>query len=113
MDNVHYKFPQAVRTRNKIPRHDECKYNPDPVEFSFYQICGYPKEGFYNVRKIIYNEKLEPQDIYDKCYPKKKLEKFIEKTPQRKYQIYPTISIKLIGLPHPNQILGANSDLLK
>lgn len=113
MDNVHYKFPQAVRTRNQIPKHNECKYNPDPIEFSFYQICGYPQEGFYNVRKIIYNEKLEPLDIYDKLYPKKKLEKFIEKTPQRKYQIYPTISTKSIGLPHPNQILCANSNLLK
>ena len=32
-------------------------------------------KGFYNVRKIIYNERLEPQDIYDKLYPKKKVEK--------------------------------------
>jgi len=113
MDSVNYKFPQAVRTRNHIPKHNDCVYNPDKVEFSYYQICGYPTDGFYNVRKIIYNEKLEPQDIYNKLYPKKKIEKFIEKTPQRKYQIYPTLSIKSVGLPHPNQILGANSDLLK
>ena len=112
MNNVHYMFPQAVRTRNKIPAHKECQYNPDPVEFSYYQICGYPKDGFYNVRKIIYNERLEPQDIYDKLYPKKKIEKFLDRTPDNKYKMYPTVSLKMISLPDPNQIISANSNLL-
>jgi len=113
MSKVNYIFPQAVKTRMMLPKNSQCHYKPDPTEYSYYQICGYPQDGFYEVRKIIYNEKLEPIDIYEKMYPKKKLEKFIEKTPQRKYQIYPVMTVKRIGLPQPNQIICANSDLLK
>lgn len=87
-------------------------YNPPKVEYSFYQICSYPDNGFFNVRKIIFNEKYEPVDIYEKPYPKKKIEKFLKKTSLNKYQLYPTVSLKMVSLPNPNQIISANSSLL-
>ena len=94
------------------PKDTNMIYNPPKVEYSFYQICSFPDNGFYNVRKILYNESFLPMDTYEKPYPKKKIEKFIEKTPVNKYQIYPTNSLLLISLPDPNQIITANSSLL-
>ena len=52
-------------------------YNPPTTEYSFYQVCSYPEEGFFYVRKIIYNESFNPVDVYEKPYPKKKIDKFI------------------------------------
>jgi hypothetical protein len=95
--------------KNKTP--DMC-YNPPKVEYSYYQICSYPENGFFNVRKIIYNELYEPIDIYEKAYPKKKIEKFIQRTPDNKYQMYPTMTLKMLSLPNPNQVITANSNLL-
>ena len=106
-------LPPPMKTRYVIKNksHDMC-YNPPKVEYSFYQICSYPDNGFFNVRKIIYNESFEAVDIYEKPYPKKKIEKFLERTATNKYQMYPTISLKMISLPNSNQIIAANSSLL-
>ncbi len=102
-----------ARTKYVIkPKNPDLVYNPTKVEYSFYQICSFPNNGFYDVRKILYNELFEPTDTYEKPYPKKKIEKFIEKTPVNKYQMYPTNTLKLISLPDPNQIISANSSLL-
>lgn len=93
-------------------KNPEMVYNPPKVEYSFYQICSYPDNGFFHTRKIIYNEQFMPVDVYEKPYPKKKIEKFIEKTPKHKFEMYPTNSLKLVALPNPNQIISANSKLL-
>lgn len=94
------------------PKNPDMAYNPPKIEYSFYQICSYPDNGFFHTRKIIYNEQFMPVDMYEKPYPKKKIQKFIEKTPNHKYEMYPTNSLELIGLPNPNQIISANSKLL-
>lgn len=94
------------------PKNPDMIYNPPKVEYSYYQICSFPDDGFYHVRKILYNESYLPMDTYEKPYPKKKIEKFLEKTPVNKYQMYPTNTLKLISLPDPNQIITANSSLL-
>ena len=109
--NSDFLTPMKTRyvIKNKSP--DVC-YNPPKVEYSFYQICSYPDNGFFNVRKIIYNEKFEAVDIYEKPYPKKKIDKFIERTPLNKYQMYPTINLNLVSHPNSNQIIAANSSLL-
>ena len=88
-------------------------YDPDRIEYSFYQICSYPTDGMYHVRKIIYNEKLDVVTKFEKYYPKKKIEKFISKTPEHKYQLYPTPTLNLVSYPNPEQIIAANSSLLR
>ncbi len=111
--NGNFNFLSPMKTRyvlkNKSP--DMC-YNPPKVEYSYYQVCAYPDNGFYNVRKILYNELYEPVDKYEKAYPKKKIDKFLERTPDNKYQLYPTPSLKMVSLPNPDQIISANSKLL-
>ena len=87
-------------------------YNPPPTEYSFYQVCSYPEDGFFYVRKIIYNEAFQPIDVYEKPYPKKKIDKYIEKTPKHKFQMYPVSNLKLLAYPNPNQVISANSTLL-
>ena len=87
-------------------------YNPPAVEYSFYQICTYPEDGFFHVRKLIYNQHFEVVEQFEKKYPKKKIEKFLKITPIHKYQLYPALNLKLIALPNPNQIISANSGLL-
>jgi hypothetical protein len=102
-----------MKTRYVIkPKDPNMIYNPPKVEYSYYQICLFPDDGFYHVRKILYNESYLPINTYEKPYPKKKIDKFIEKTPVNKYKIYPTNTLQLISLPDPNQIITANSALL-
>ena len=101
------------KTRYNIKRRDpEMTYKPKQVEYSYYQICSYPSDGFYEVRKLIYSEKYEIVDIYEKMYPKKKINTFIKNTHQYKYCMYPTPSLKLVSYPNPEQIITANSSLL-
>jgi hypothetical protein len=90
----------------------ELMFKPTQVEYSYYQICAYPNDGFYELRKIIYNEHYEAVDIYEKFYPKKKIESFLRNTLEHKYRMYPTRTIKTIALPNPEQIICANSSLL-
>jgi hypothetical protein len=90
----------------------ETMFNPVPVEYSYYQICAYPNDGFFELRKIIYNERYEAVDVYEKFYPKKKIESFLRNTLEHKYRLYPTNSIKTIAYPNPDQIISANSSLL-
>jgi hypothetical protein len=98
--------------RNKDP--DMC-YNPAPIEFTYYQICQFPNpsNGKYGVRRIKFNEYYEIIDSKEKEYIKKKVNKFIERIPENKYFTYPTYNISAVALPRPDQIIGANSELLK
>jgi len=43
----------------------------------------------------------------------KQIDKFIERIPVNKFTTYPTFNIKSVGLPNPDQIICANSELLK
>ncbi len=104
--------PQRTRYVMAKKKNEEFEYNPKQTEYSFYQICGYPQDGFFHSRKIIYNEQLKPISVYEKMYPKKKIQKFMERTTTNKYQVYPTVNLKLVDYPNPNQIIAANSSLL-
>jgi hypothetical protein len=105
--NIKFTF-----TRNKDP---DLVYNPKPTEFSLYQICQFPNQinKKYSVRRLKINQFYEIIDSKEKEYSKKKIDKFIEKTPENKYIIYPTHSIRMVAYPNPDKIIGANSDLLK
>jgi hypothetical protein len=98
--------------RNKDP---EMCYKPKPVEFTYYQICHFPNPANkkYSVRRLKLNEHYEFIDIKEKEYDKKKVSKFIEKIPENKYFVYPTYNISMVAYPSPDQIIGANSELLK
>jgi hypothetical protein len=113
MNNMNNNMLAPMKTKYVMkPKDPNMIYNPPKVEYSYYQICSFPDNGFYDVRKILYNESFLPMNTYEKPYPKKKIEKFIEKTPVNKYKMYPTNSLKLISLPDPNQIITANSSLV-
>ena len=105
--NIKYNFK-----RNKDP--DMC-YKPPPAEFTYYQICQFPNQvtGKYGVRRIKLNEHYEIIESKEKDYIKKKVEKFIERIPENKYFTYPSYSISMVALPRPDQLIGANSELLK
>jgi len=105
MSNKNVKYIIAKREPEMI-------FKPEKIEYSYYQICAYPNDGFYELRKIIYNENYEAVDVYEKFYPKKKIESFLRNTLEHKYRLYPTNSIKTIAYPNPEQIICANSSLL-
>jgi hypothetical protein len=105
--NIKFNFK-----RNKDP--DMC-YKPLPVEFTYYQICQFPNQvtGKYGVRRLKLNEHYDIIETKEKDYIKKKINKFIERIPINKYFTYPTYSISMVALPRPDQLIGANSELLK
>lgn len=105
--------PIKTRFIFKKKENTDFVYKPPKTEYSYYQICSYPEDGFFHVRKLIYNELYEIIDLYEKIYPKKKIDKFLKVTPINKYQLYPAYNLKLIAYPNPNQIISANSGLLK
>jgi hypothetical protein len=113
--NTNTNMLKPMKTRyvmGKNNNNNGMAYNPPATEYSFYQVCSYPEDGFFYVRKLIYNEAFHPVDVYEKPYPKKKIDKFIEKTPKHKFQMYPVSNLKLLAYPNPNQVISANSTLL-
>lgn len=98
--------------RNRDP---DMVYKPKPVEYTYYQICQFaiPNTSNYSIRRLKINENYEFISIKEKEYNKKKIQKFIEKTPENRFSTYPTFNIKTVGLPNPDQIICANSELLK
>jgi len=98
--------------RNRDP---DMVYKPKPIEYTYYQICQFPIPNTkdYSVRRLKINENFEFVDIKEKQYNKKKIEKFVERTPESKFSTYPTFNIKTVAYPNPDQIICANSELLK
>jgi hypothetical protein len=106
MNNIKYNF---VSIENK-----DMLYNPEPCEFTYYQLCKFPNSSQkFGIRRIKINEKYDVIEQKEKFYDKNKILNFIKKTPKYKYSIYPTYSLDMVTLPRPDQIIGANSDLLK
>jgi len=105
--NIKFNFK-----RNKDP--DMC-YKPEPAKFTYYQICQFPNPSNdkYGVRRLKLNEYYEIVDVKEKEYNKKKVNKFVEKIPTNKFATYPVYNISTVSYPNPDQIIGANSELLK
>jgi hypothetical protein len=106
------KMSKITFKRNKDP---DMVYNPKPIEYTYYQICQFPKPNTsdYAIRRLKINENYEFISIKEKDYNRKKIQKFIEKTPENRFSTYPTFNIKSVALPNPDQIICANSELLK
>ena len=106
--NIKYNF-----TKNRDP---EMCYKPQKVEYTFYQFCHFPNpaiDNLYGVRRIKINEYQEIINIKEKYYNKKKIDKFTTRIQINKYKMYPTYLLDNIELPNSDQIIGANSELLK
>lgn len=87
-------------------------YKPDPRCFSFYQICQFPIDKKYKVRKVIYNEIGDMVKYSEAKLKKKVLDKFLIDCPKYKYTVYPTYDLDVVGFPDPNEILMASSQIL-
>lgn len=91
---------------------EEFVYQPESRQFSFYQICMYSVDKKYHVRKIIYDEYGDMVKSKEDKLKKSKLDKFLKKCPEYKYTIYPAYNLDIVGLPQPNEILTAKSQIL-
>jgi hypothetical protein len=111
-------YEDRLKTANisfKRNREHDMLYKPKPVLYTYYQICQFPIPNTkdYSVRRLKINENFEFVDIKEKQYNKKKIEKFVDRTPENKFSTYPTFNIKTVAYPNPDQIICANSELLK
>jgi hypothetical protein len=111
--------PQALKTNIKYNfkgnRDPEMCYKPEKIEYTYYQICHFPNPSneLYGVRRIKINEYHEVTNVKEKYYNKKKIDKFTQRIPINKYKVYATYILDDIELPNYDQIVGANSELLK
>lgn len=127
-DKRDYTYSQSTRIKNNdiidvLDREDKLRfrlqsqeeefiYKPDSRQFSFYQICQFPVDKKYKVRKVIYNENGEMLTHREKAMKKDILDKFLKKCPDFKYTIYPAYDLDVVGFPDPNEILTAKSNIL-
>ena len=91
---------------------EEFVYNPDKMEFTFYQICQFAVDKQYHIRKIIYNELGEMVRYKEAKLKKNRLEKFLKGSPKYKYTLYPAYNLDIVGYPKSDEILMAKSQIL-
>jgi hypothetical protein len=116
-DNRSNDIDEILRRDNKIrfklqSQEEDFIFKPDERQFSFYQICQFPMDKKYMVRKIIYNEYGDMIDYREKNMKKDILDKFLKKCAKFKYTIYPAYNLDVVGFPEPNEILTAKSQIL-
>jgi hypothetical protein len=94
---------------------DEFEYNPEPKIFYLYQVCQFKdcKNIKHHVRKLTYNEFMELVDTDQRFIKSKKLQRFIDSTPEHKYLMYPAFNLDVIDLPNSGQVLAAQSCMLE
>ena len=113
--NLKNNIKTNIKFNFKRNRDPEMCYKPEKTEFTYYQICFFPNPSneLYGVRRIKINEYHEVTNIKEKYYNKKKVDKFVERIQPNKYKVYSTYILDDIELPNSNQIIAANSELLK
>lgn len=104
-----FKFKMETKQNNFI--HDEPSVDTEKL-FPFYQICQFPSDKKYGVRKLFYNEDGELKKYKEAKLKKDVLDKFLKKSPKYKYTIYPVYDFDVVGFPEPNEILTALSHIL-
>jgi len=85
---------------------------PNEQIFSFYQICKYPVDKNYNIRKIIYNEHGEMKSYKTGKIKLDKLKSFMTATQCFKYSVYPTYNFSNVKFPEPHVISILTSNIL-
>jgi hypothetical protein len=96
---------------------DDFYYNPNSSVQSFYQVCLYKNEhkNMYGVRKIKFNERMEIINAVVKYYPKKILDKFIDRhklIKENKVRLYPYNDINMVPYPTMSDMNESFSNLL-
>lgn len=102
---INFKFKSYKKTDGQY-------YKPSKCTFSFYQICKFPINNKYNVRKIVYNELCIIISHKVGTFNKQILDNFINKTSPIKYALYPTYDFKFVDMPTDNDILTLKSQIL-
>lgn len=103
--------------RNVTFINEDFFYNPEHNIQSYYQVCLYKDEtkGMYGIRKIKFNEKMEILSAKIKHYPKKILDKFVEKhknLKENKIKLYPYNNINIVPYPTMSDLNASFSGLL-
>ena len=110
-----FQTPEAhtgtIKFRLETQR-DNFVHTPETRQFSFYQICQFPLNKKYSVRKLIYDETGEIITYRENKLKKDILDKFLKKAPKFKYTIYPAYDLDVVGFPEANEILTARSQIL-
>ncbi len=96
---------------------DDFFYNPNKSVHSYYQICSYKDENkdLYGVRKIKFDENIKILSANVKYYPKKIINKFIEKNKnvnENKIKMYPYNNINMVPYPTMSELNESFSNLL-
>jgi hypothetical protein len=104
-DDKIYKFRLEKQTDDSI-------HKPNERQFSFYQICQFPMDKMYSVRKLVYNEEAELLRYSEKKLKKILLDRFLKGSPHYKYTIHPSYDLKDVGFPNAGEILMARSQIL-
>ena len=112
-----YQMPVAPTGRMKFrleSQQEELNHqsNANSKQFSFYQICQFPVDKQYTVRKLIYDSEGEIVTYRESKLKKDVLDKFLKKSQRHKYTIYPTYALDVVGFPDPTEILTALSQIL-
>lgn len=87
-------------------------YAPEQRTFSFYQICQFPINKKYEVRKLVFDEFGELVSNRETKLKKEVLDKFLSKCKPFKYCIYPTYQLNIVDLPTLDEISTARSQIL-
>ena len=105
-----------------VPQEEDFIYKPDKRFYSFYQICKFTtdcdkipaNQRKYHIRKIVFDEysEIDHRQTKTKFIKKYKLDVFLTKCPTYKYTLYSTYNLDVVGLPDPNEILTAQSQIL-
>jgi len=90
----------------------EFVYDPSKRIICFYQITSFPLDGKHQVRKIVYNEKLEVIDIKYKKISTPKIKQFTENTPHYRFNLYPVYDLDMVEYPNDGEVLTAQSLIL-
>lgn len=103
---------KKLRFKLKSQESDDLVYKPEKRNFSFYQICGYPIDDKYHVRKNIFDENYDIIEQKESYITKKELRNFTKGCSSSKYTIYSTYNLDVVGMPNANEIMMAGSTLL-
>lgn len=115
MPRNRYQMPVAPTNRMKFrleSQQEDFIHQPETQQFSFYQICQFPIDKRYSVRKLFYDQSGEVITYRESKLKKDVLDKFLKKCPEYKYTIYPAYELDVVGFPDPTEILTAVSQIL-
>ena len=87
-------------------------YDPSKRTICFYQITSFPVKGKHQVRKLLYNERLEVIDIQHKKISTPKIKRFTESTAHHRFNLYPAYDLDMVEYPNDGEVLTAQSLIL-